>query len=421
MLFISGTRRCAPTSPMCSRSSARATGSRRWSWPTSRGWSGPGSAERPVRAGHHCRRPPRGLASAASLRGNWHVSQEQPMLSNSKVEANIPAGDLKARPRLLRGQAGPHPVPRSSARRRWRTGPPAGRRSTSTARSTPARPGTPSRSGTSSDIDSEVRDLKAKGITFEVYDMPGVTWDGEIASIQGMELRRLVQGQRGQHDVHRPGGDRLSPADRAGRPPDGDRDAGRTHRSRSATSPSGRSSGGSSAPSWNTWAAVSTTESMNPATPPPTRTASGWTSSNSSRSSAPAPSATPAATSSPATAGRTAWPAGEPPRPARPRWHSLESNQVGLEEFARWCKLTGSELMMAVNLGTRGIEAALDLLEYANHPSGTTLSDQRIANGAKDPYNIRMWCLGNEMDGPWQIGHMSAEDTARSPPAPPRP
>ena len=65
---------------------------------------------------------------------------------------------------------------------------------------------------------------------------------------------------------------------------------------------------------------------------------------------------------------------------------------------------------MAVNLGTRGIEAALDLLEYANHPSGTALSEQRIANGAKDPYNIRMWCLGNEMDGPWQIGHMSAED-----------
>ncbi|MDR7158426.1 alpha-N-arabinofuranosidase [Arthrobacter sp. BE255] len=109
------------------------------------------------------------------------------------------------------------------------------------------------------------------------------------------------------------------------------------------------------------------------------------------------------------------WEDGVGPREKRPvrrdlAWHSLESNQVGLDEFARWCKLTGSELMMAVNLGTRGIEAALDLLEYTNHPSGTALSEQRIANGAKDPYNIRMWCLGNEMDGPWQIGHMSAED-----------
>ena len=108
------------------------------------------------------------------------------------------------------------------------------------------------------------------------------------------------------------------------------------------------------------------------------------------------------------------WEDGVGPRDQRPvrrdlAWHSLESNQVGLDEFARWCELTGSELMMAVNLGTRGIEAALDLLDYANHPSGTTLSEQRIANGAKDPYNIRMWCLGNEMDGPWQIGHMSAD------------
>ena len=66
--------------------------------------------------------------------------------------------------------------------------------------------------------------------------------------------------------------------------------------------------------------------------------------------------------------------------------------------------------MLAVNLGTRGIQAALDLLEYANHPSGTALSDQRIANGTPEPHDIRMWCLGNEMDGPWQIGYMTADD-----------
>ena len=66
--------------------------------------------------------------------------------------------------------------------------------------------------------------------------------------------------------------------------------------------------------------------------------------------------------------------------------------------------------MLAVNLGTRGIDEALDLLEYANHPSGTALSDLRIANGTTEPHDIRMWCLGNEMDGPWQTGYMTADD-----------
>jgi alpha-N-arabinofuranosidase len=103
------------------------------------------------------------------------------------------------------------------------------------------------------------------------------------------------------------------------------------------------------------------------------------------------------------------------PREQRPvrrdlAWHSIETNQVGVDEFSRWLKLTGSELMMAVNLGTRGIEAALDLLEYCNHPSGTALSDQRIANGTVEPHDIKMWCLGNEMDGPWQTGYMTADD-----------
>ncbi|MET8615600.1 alpha-N-arabinofuranosidase [Streptomyces misionensis] len=103
------------------------------------------------------------------------------------------------------------------------------------------------------------------------------------------------------------------------------------------------------------------------------------------------------------------------PRDKRPvrrdlSWHSLESNQVGLDEFARWLKLTDSELMLSVNVATRGILPALDLLEYANHPSGTALSDLRIANGTPEPHNVRMWCLGNEMDGPWQTGFMTADD-----------
>ena len=103
------------------------------------------------------------------------------------------------------------------------------------------------------------------------------------------------------------------------------------------------------------------------------------------------------------------------PREERPvrldlAWHSTESNQVGLEEFAGWLEKVGSELMYAVNLGTRGVLEALDVLEYANVRSGTALSDARIKNGRVDPHRIRMWCLGNEMDGPWQLGHRSADD-----------
>jgi len=100
------------------------------------------------------------------------------------------------------------------------------------------------------------------------------------------------------------------------------------------------------------------------------------------------------------------WEDGIGPWDKRPRrlelaWHSVETNQIGVDEFAAWCRRAGLELMMAVNLGTRGIQEALDLLEYTNHPSGTTLSDLRVANGTGVPHDIRMWCLGNEMDGTW--------------------
>ena len=106
-------------------------------------------------------------------------------------------------------------------------------------------------------------------------------------------------------------------------------------------------------------------------------------------------------------------PARQAPRAPRPRLALARVEQVGLNEFARWLKLTGAELMLAVNLGTRGILPALDLLEYANHPSGTVLSDLRIANGTPQPHNVRMWCLGNEMDGSWQQGFMTADDYGR--------
>lgn len=94
-------------------------------------------------------------------------------------------------------------------------------------------------------------------------------------------------------------------------------------------------------------------------------------------------------------------------------WRSRESNAFGLNEFMDWCKKANAKPMMAVNLGTRGIQEALDLLEYCNYPAGSALSDLRIAHGAKAPHNIRVWCLGNEMDGPWQIGHKTAGEYGR--------
>lgn len=91
-------------------------------------------------------------------------------------------------------------------------------------------------------------------------------------------------------------------------------------------------------------------------------------------------------------------------------WHSTESNQVGLHEFADWLDSTGNELMLAINLGTRGISEALDLLEYSNLSTGTALAQRRADNGHPSPFGVKMWCLGNEMDGPWQLGHRSADD-----------
>jgi alpha-N-arabinofuranosidase len=107
------------------------------------------------------------------------------------------------------------------------------------------------------------------------------------------------------------------------------------------------------------------------------------------------------------------WEDGIGPRELRPRrldlaWRAIETNQVGTDEFLRWAERNSLSPMMAVNLGTRGIQEAADLVEYCNVASGTYWSDLRRANGRKDPWNVPLWCLGNEMDGPWQTGHMSA-------------
>jgi alpha-N-arabinofuranosidase len=112
------------------------------------------------------------------------------------------------------------------------------------------------------------------------------------------------------------------------------------------------------------------------------------------------------------------WEDGVGPRHERPRrvdlaWHVIETNEIGLDEFVDWSEKAGTGLMYAVNLGTRGVAEALDVLEYANLPGGTALSDRRRANGHESPYGIGMWCLGNEMDGPWQLGYQTAEEYGR--------
>lgn len=112
------------------------------------------------------------------------------------------------------------------------------------------------------------------------------------------------------------------------------------------------------------------------------------------------------------------WEDGIGPADQRPRridgaWHTIETNAFGLHEFAGWAKEAGVEMQEAINLGTAGVEEARAIVEYANHPGGTAWSDKRIANGAKDPFGIKVWNLGNELDGEWQIGHKTAEEYGR--------
>lgn len=112
------------------------------------------------------------------------------------------------------------------------------------------------------------------------------------------------------------------------------------------------------------------------------------------------------------------WEDGVGPKDERPvnlelAWRVLETNQVGTNDFVDWAKRANTEVMMAVNLGTRGIDDARRMIEYCNHPGGTELSDLRRKHGYEDPHNIKLWCLGNEMDGDWQIGHKTAEEYGR--------
>ncbi|QTN01334.1 alpha-N-arabinofuranosidase [Sediminibacillus dalangtanensis] len=112
------------------------------------------------------------------------------------------------------------------------------------------------------------------------------------------------------------------------------------------------------------------------------------------------------------------WEDGVGPRKERPRrlelaWRTIETNEMGTNEFADWAAKVNAEVMMAVNLGTRGVDAARNLIEYTNHPGGTYWSELRKQHGYKEPHNIKTWCLGNEMDGPWQVGQKTPYEYGR--------
>ncbi len=112
------------------------------------------------------------------------------------------------------------------------------------------------------------------------------------------------------------------------------------------------------------------------------------------------------------------WEDGVGPVENRPRrldlaWFSTEPNTFGTNEFIDWCREAGIEPMLAVNLGTRGADAARHYLEYCNHPGGTALSDLRRSHGWEQPHDVKFWCLGNEMDGPWQMETKTATEYGR--------
>lgn len=109
------------------------------------------------------------------------------------------------------------------------------------------------------------------------------------------------------------------------------------------------------------------------------------------------------------------WLDGVGPKDQRPRrrelaWQSLETNQFGTNEFMGFCQAINAEPMLGVNMGTGTIQSACDLVDYCNTPSGTYWSDLRSRHGHRSPHGVKYWCVGNEMDGPWQMGHLEANE-----------
>jgi alpha-N-arabinofuranosidase len=111
------------------------------------------------------------------------------------------------------------------------------------------------------------------------------------------------------------------------------------------------------------------------------------------------------------------WVDGIGPREQRPTvrelaWQSIEPNQVGTDEYIQLCRKMKWTPMLTVNLGTGTPEEARNWVEYCNSPTGTRYADWRAADGSAAPHGVRLWCLGNEMDGPWQLGHVPADQYA---------
>ena len=112
------------------------------------------------------------------------------------------------------------------------------------------------------------------------------------------------------------------------------------------------------------------------------------------------------------------WLDGVGPKAQRPvvldrAWNSLETNQFGTNEFLEWCGMVGTEPLLGMNFGTGTVEMAVAYVEYCNLGRGTRWSELRRSHGYERPHNVRHWCLGNEMDGPWQIGQLQAREYGR--------
>ncbi len=112
------------------------------------------------------------------------------------------------------------------------------------------------------------------------------------------------------------------------------------------------------------------------------------------------------------------WLDGVGPKNQRPTlldraWNTLETNQFGTNEFIQWARLVGTEPMLGGNFGTGSVAEQVALVEYCNLDRGTKWSDLRRSHGFEQPHNVKYWCLGNEMDGPWQIGTMPAREYGR--------